>query len=158
MFWPLVVVSSAASAAMFGAVYAYWRYWPNRRHEKRVLDLKALRDLLLYHVDDLEDIMAALKSRHDADLSAAPLSPHWRCRKSYTQRYVCAFFMTLSLRHCKYPMRMIDDAYQALGLMNARPFPCMRTAFHAVFSMLDVCMAAVTGQSERLLCQMVSMS
>lgn len=76
MFWPLVVVSSAASAAMFGAVYAYWRYWPNRRHEKRVLDLKALRDLLLYHVDDLEDIMAALKSRHDADLSAAKsLSP-----------------------------------------------------------------------------------
>ena len=31
----------------------------------QVEDLKALRDLLLYHVEDLEDIMAALKSRHD---------------------------------------------------------------------------------------------
>ncbi len=68
VFWPIVAASTAVSAAMFGAVYAYWRFWPNRRHEKRVLDLKALRDLLLYHVDDLEDIMAALKQRHDADL------------------------------------------------------------------------------------------
>lgn len=133
MFWPLVVVSSAASAAMFGAVYAYWRYWPNRRHEKRVLDLKALRDLLLYHVDDLEDIMAALKSRHDADLRAVPLSPHW-CR------HVCAFFMMLSLRHCNNPMGMIADEYQALGLMNARPTSCIRTAFHTLISMLDACM------------------
>ena len=31
----------------------------------QVEDLKALRDLLLYHVEDLEDIMSALKSRHD---------------------------------------------------------------------------------------------
>ncbi|CAL8471666.1 g11208 [Coccomyxa elongata] len=71
VFWPIVAASVAVSGAMFGAVYAYWRFWPNRRHEKRVLDLKALRDLLLYHVDDLEDIMAALKHRHDTDLESS---------------------------------------------------------------------------------------
>ena len=45
----------------------------------QVEDLKALRDLLLYHVEDLEDIMSALKSRHDF-ASCAPLrSPHHLC-------------------------------------------------------------------------------
>lgn len=83
MFWPIVTGSCGVSAATFAVVFGYWRFWPNRRHEKRVLDLKALRDLLLYHVDDLEDIMAALKARHDADLRAsAPVLLSLSCLSS----------------------------------------------------------------------------
>ncbi len=93
VFWPIVAVSSAASVAMFGAVYGYWRFWPNRRHEKRVLDLKALRDLLLYHVDDLEDIMAALKSRHDSDLRAR-LGRLLKC-------FFVSYFVMFSVSGCR---------------------------------------------------------
>lgn len=39
-------------------------------------DLKALRDLLLYHVEDLEDIMAALKSHHDFAACMLLSPPH----------------------------------------------------------------------------------
>jgi hypothetical protein len=31
----------------------------------QVADLKALRDLLLFHADDIEDIMSALKAHQD---------------------------------------------------------------------------------------------
>lgn len=49
-----------ASGVLFGALFGYWRYWPNRRHQRRVRDMTALRDLLAFHIDDLEDILHAL--------------------------------------------------------------------------------------------------
>lgn len=61
MFWPVVYTSMAASAATFVVVYGYWRWWPNRRHKRRVKDMAAMRDLLVHHVDDLDDIMDKLK-------------------------------------------------------------------------------------------------
>ena len=63
MFWPVVGASAAASLVLFAAIYSYWRYFPHTRHQRRVADMKALRDLLLYHVDDLEDILEALQKR-----------------------------------------------------------------------------------------------
>ena len=63
MFWSVVGASAAASVTLFAAIYSYWRYFPHTRHQRRVSDLKALRDLLLYHVDDLEDILEALQKR-----------------------------------------------------------------------------------------------
>ena len=63
MFWPVVGVSAAASLMLFAAIYSYWRFFPHTRHQRRVADMKALRDLLLYHVDDLEDILEALQKR-----------------------------------------------------------------------------------------------
>ena len=63
MFWSVVGTSGVASVCLFAAIYAYWRYFPHTRHQRRVNDLKALRDLLLYHVDDLEDILEALQKR-----------------------------------------------------------------------------------------------
>ena len=65
MFWSVVGASGVASVCLFAAIYAYWRYYPHTRHQRRVNDLKALRDLLLYHVDDLEDILEALQKRPD---------------------------------------------------------------------------------------------
>ena len=61
MFWGVVGVSTAASIVLFAVIYSYWRYFPHTKHQRRVADLKALRDLLLYHVDDLEDILEALQ-------------------------------------------------------------------------------------------------
>ena len=67
MFWPVVGASAAASLVLFAAIYSYWRYFPHTRHQRRVADMKALRDLLLYHVDDLEDILEALQKRPELD-------------------------------------------------------------------------------------------
>lgn len=39
----------------------YWRFYPNSRAQHRINDVRALHDLLSHHIDDLEDIMAALK-------------------------------------------------------------------------------------------------
>ena len=61
MFWGVVGVSTVASVVLFAAIYSYWKYFPHTKHQRRVADLKALRDLLLYHVDDLEDILEALQ-------------------------------------------------------------------------------------------------
>ena len=63
MFWSVVGLSAVASASLFAGIYVYWKYYPHTRHQRRVNDLKALRDLLLYHVDDMEDILAALQER-----------------------------------------------------------------------------------------------
>lgn len=59
---------------MFAIVWMYWRWWPNRQHQKRVGDVRALRRLLSYHIDDLEDVMTALRE-HMAKTVSKPLTP-----------------------------------------------------------------------------------
>ena len=76
MFWSVVGLSAVASASLFAGIYAYWKYYPHTRHQRRVNDLKALRDLLLYHVDDLEDILVALQER--PEMPAGIFSSHIR--------------------------------------------------------------------------------
>ncbi|CAL5223414.1 g5926 [Coccomyxa viridis] len=71
MFWSVVGLSAVASASLFAGIYVYWKYYPHTRHQRRVNDLKALRDLLLYHVDDLEDILAALQERPEVTAGMA---------------------------------------------------------------------------------------
>lgn len=61
MFWPLVWGSTVISAGLFGIVWMYWRWWPNKQHSRRVGDMRAMRRLLSYHIDDLEDVMTALR-------------------------------------------------------------------------------------------------
>lgn len=63
MFWPVVTASMTASAISFAIVYGYYRYWPNRRHKRRVKDMAAMRDLLVHHMDDMDDIMDKLHIR-----------------------------------------------------------------------------------------------
>jgi len=59
-FWPVVTSSVTCSAITFVLIYGYWRFWPNRRHRRRVKDMAAIRDLLVHHMDDLDDIMDRL--------------------------------------------------------------------------------------------------
>lgn len=84
MFWPVVYTSLAVSAATFVVVYGYWRWWPNRRHKRRVKDMAAMRDLLVHHVDDLDDILDKLRHGtceyarwHHAVLSCCSFLLHW---------------------------------------------------------------------------------
>ena len=62
-FWPVVTASMTASSICFVLVYGYYRYWPNRRHKRRVKDMAAMRDLVVHHMDDLDDIMDKLHTR-----------------------------------------------------------------------------------------------
>jgi hypothetical protein len=77
IFWNIVTASGATSAALFASVYVYWRLKPFSAHKKRVSDMKALRDLVLYNADDLEDVLAALSERATcaipSDLTLHPL-------------------------------------------------------------------------------------
>ena len=41
-------------------VHALLRWWPDASHRRRLADLKALRDLLIHHLDDLDAISAAV--------------------------------------------------------------------------------------------------
>ena len=36
IFWGVVAGSTLTSAALFAGIYAYWQYYPNRRHRRRV--------------------------------------------------------------------------------------------------------------------------
>ena len=47
--------------------YSYWRFYPNARAQHRINDVKALHRLLAHHIDDLEDIMAAVKDKYSLD-------------------------------------------------------------------------------------------
>ena len=80
----------AMSAATFVVVYGYWRWWPNRRHKRRVKDMAAMRDLLVHHVDDLDDIMDKLQ--------------HGTCEYARCQHAVLLCFMLLHVtRQCCTP-------------------------------------------------------
>eukprot|EP00884_Botryococcus_braunii_P019556 jgi/Botrbrau1/6284/Bobra.0129s0029.1 len=63
VFWPIVYTGIGGSLVLFMIMWAYWRYWPNYQHQQRVTDMRALRDLLLNHLDDLEDILEAVRER-----------------------------------------------------------------------------------------------
>jgi hypothetical protein len=71
IFWNIVTASGATSAALFASVYVYWRLKPFSAHKKRVSDMKALRDLVLYNADDLEDVLAALSERATCAIPSA---------------------------------------------------------------------------------------
>lgn len=64
-FWPVVTSSVTCSAITFVLIYGYWKFWPNRRHRRRVKDMAAMRDLLVHHMDDLDDIMDKLHLHSD---------------------------------------------------------------------------------------------
>ena len=60
MFWPVAGWSVAGAAALGLGVHALLRWWPDASHRRRLADLKALRDLLIHHLDDLDAISAAV--------------------------------------------------------------------------------------------------
>eukprot|EP00891_Asterochloris_glomerata_P008499 jgi/Astpho2/8499/fgenesh1_pg.00125_%23_12_t len=65
LLWLVAACCTVASTLTFLGVYGYWRFWPNRRHQRRVRDMTALRDLLVHHADDLDEILAKLRNKSD---------------------------------------------------------------------------------------------
>ena len=63
LLWLVAACCTFASTLTFLGVYGYWRFWPNRRHQRRVRDMTALRDLLVHHADDLDEILAKLRNK-----------------------------------------------------------------------------------------------
>lgn len=74
----LHIIQKRCHIHMDGAVcrYSYWRFYPNSRSQRRINDVKALHDLLSHHIDDLEDVMAALKDTMDTPYSLSGILPN----------------------------------------------------------------------------------
>jgi hypothetical protein len=62
-FGGLVAGSAAAGAAVAGAFWLYYKLGPKRRYDARVRDMRSLRDLLTYHLDDLDPLIDAVRAR-----------------------------------------------------------------------------------------------
>ena len=63
MLWPVAQSSLLAGIGMATLVYAYYKFGPKRRYQARLRDMRSLRDLLIFHLDDLDEILEAVKRR-----------------------------------------------------------------------------------------------
>ena len=62
VFYNIVYGSSISGVVVFAALVAGFRLWPVRHTKQRGADMTALHDLLLYHVDEMDEIVAAAKT------------------------------------------------------------------------------------------------
>lgn len=62
IFWPVVQGSVITGLLGAGAMYTYYKYGPKRRYAARLRDMRSLRDLLYYHMDDIDSIIDAVKA------------------------------------------------------------------------------------------------
>ena len=68
MLWPVAGWSVAGAAFLGFGVHALLRWWPDASHRRRLADLRALRDLLIHHLDDLDAISAAVvRTKRDGE-------------------------------------------------------------------------------------------
>ncbi|PRW56958.1 Magnesium transporter MRS2-4 isoform A [Chlorella sorokiniana] len=63
VFWPVVQLSVLMGGVAAALMYGYWKIGPKRRYKARMRDMRSLRDLLIFHLDDLDDIMDTVKER-----------------------------------------------------------------------------------------------
>jgi magnesium transporter len=63
IFWPVVQGSLITGLFGAGAMYTYYKYGPKRRYAARLRDMRSLRDLLYYHMDDIDSIIDAVKAK-----------------------------------------------------------------------------------------------
>lgn len=56
----LSIISGVGVASIF---YLYYRFGPKRRYQARLRDTRSLRDLLMFHLEDLDDILLAVKEQ-----------------------------------------------------------------------------------------------
>ena len=61
-FWPVVAGCTGIAVAGYGGLVSLWQVLPTWAHRRRVADARALRDLLVHHLDDLDVILAAVRS------------------------------------------------------------------------------------------------
>ena len=63
VFMPIVGSSITLGMLAASGMYAYYKVGPKRRYQARLRDMRALRDLLSFHVDDLESIVDCIKAK-----------------------------------------------------------------------------------------------
>lgn len=61
LFWNVVGGSCAAGACLFSGMVAYYQLWPMRNAKRRVNDMSALQDMLMHHVDEIGDVVTAMR-------------------------------------------------------------------------------------------------
>ncbi|KDD76705.1 hypothetical protein H632_c133p2 [Helicosporidium sp. ATCC 50920] len=59
------VAQASVALGLFlgGGAFAYYRLGPNRRVAAHLRDMRAVRDLLMFHLDDMEDVVQGLRGR-----------------------------------------------------------------------------------------------
>ncbi|RMZ53651.1 hypothetical protein APUTEX25_003185 [Auxenochlorella protothecoides] len=63
MFMFVVNCSMGTGLLMGGMVYVYYKFGPKRRYKARLRDMRSLRDLLVFHMDDMDDVIQEIKQR-----------------------------------------------------------------------------------------------
>jgi hypothetical protein len=63
LFWPVVQGSVTTGLVCAGLIYTYWKIGPKRKYTARLQDMRSLRDLLSYHMDDLDAIIEAVRAK-----------------------------------------------------------------------------------------------
>ena len=69
LFLPVVQGSMLAGVLAAGTMWLYYRWGPRRRYQARLRDMRSLRDLLVFHMDELDDILEAVKHQSQAMVS-----------------------------------------------------------------------------------------
>ncbi|KAL4424906.1 hypothetical protein ABPG77_002129, partial [Micractinium sp. CCAP 211/92] len=63
VFWPVVQGSLVLGGSTAMLMWVYYKFGPKRRYRARLRDMRSLRDLLIYHLDDMDDVMEQVKER-----------------------------------------------------------------------------------------------
>lgn len=63
VFWPVVQGSVTTGLVCASLIYTYWKIGPKRKYTARLQDMRSLRDLLSYHMDDLDAIIEAVRAK-----------------------------------------------------------------------------------------------
>jgi len=63
LFWPVVQGSLFVGLGVTLVLYTYYKFGPKRRYAARLRDMRSLRDLLFYHMDDMDSIIQAVKAK-----------------------------------------------------------------------------------------------
>lgn len=61
MFWPVAAMSLAGGLAAYAALVTAHTLWPRLSWQRCRNDMAALQELLMYNVDDIGDVVAALR-------------------------------------------------------------------------------------------------
>eukprot|EP01026_Neomeris_dumetosa_P045871 TRINITY_DN3892_c1_g3_i1.p1 TRINITY_DN3892_c1_g3~~TRINITY_DN3892_c1_g3_i1.p1 ORF type:complete len:581 (-),score=44.19 TRINITY_DN3892_c1_g3_i1:330-2072(-) len=68
-FQAIMTGSLSFSIFVCTVLFFYYRFWPRRFHKQRVQDMNALRDILVNHVDNLDEITTAVRRNYSKTMT-----------------------------------------------------------------------------------------
>ncbi|KAI8104648.1 hypothetical protein M9434_003201 [Picochlorum sp. BPE23] len=68
LLWPMMTASLGFGSATAVLLYVFFRFSPTNTYASRLSDMRSLRDLLFYHMDDLDQIIETFKA-HKGQMS-----------------------------------------------------------------------------------------